>query len=422
MTSGDGKTTQTYTITVTKLSTSDAATDTTLASLSLSVGTLSPAFSPGRLSYTATVPSGTDTVTVTATANADGAKAVVVPASPVTLTDGETIIKVTVTASGGKSRAYSVTVTKPAAGASTDATLSALSLDAGTLSPEFARGTYKYTTKVANSVADVTVTATPRVKAGVDGTSIVYKLNGNTQTDGDDIPLSTGSNNKIEVIVTAADGSTTRTYEIRVTRLGSAGDADATLADLSLSDVTLSPSFSSGHETYTATVGNSDADTDVTAAVNVTGATTEIELNGGSTGVSGTTVTLDEGLNTITVEVTATDTTTKKTYTVKVTKLAASDDADLSSLSLSGMSLDQSFKASRIIYTATVNDPDDDGMTTTVTATASHSEADLEYSLDGTVDKDNSIDLTQGANTVKVKVTAENGTTTKTYTISVTVE
>ena len=67
------------------------------------------------------------------------------------------------------------------------------------------------------------------------------------------------------------------------------------------------------------------------------------------------TVDLEAGTNTITVEVTAEDTTTVRVYTVTVTREAtASTDASLSALSLSGVTLDTEFDAATLSYTASV--------------------------------------------------------------------
>ena len=63
--------------------------------------------------------------------------------------------------------------------------------------------------------------------------------------------------NTVEVMVTAEDGTTTMTYTVTVTLLSS----DATLASLSLSDITLSPDFDSATTEYTATVAYVEATT-----------------------------------------------------------------------------------------------------------------------------------------------------------------
>jgi hypothetical protein len=94
--------------------------------------------------------------------------------------------------------------------ASSNATLSALRLSSGTLSPAFSAGTTSYTANVANSVSSVTVTARPAdSKATVTGDGI-----------GTAKSLNVGANT-LTIVVTAEDGVTTKTYSIIVTRASS---------------------------------------------------------------------------------------------------------------------------------------------------------------------------------------------------------
>jgi hypothetical protein len=114
----------------------------------------------------------------------------------------------------------------------------------------------------------------------------------------------------------------------------------------------------------------------------------------------------------VNVEVTAQDGTTKKTYTVTVTRASptASDDATLSSLTVSEGSLSPAFNANVITYTVSVAN----SVTgITISAAANHTGA--------TVSGDTgSKNLNVGTNTFNIEVTAENGTTQKTYTVTVT--
>ena len=96
---------------------------------------------------------------------------------------------------------------------SSDATLSALGLSAGTLKPAFAADTTTYTASVANSAASVTVTAT---KNHADATDPVIKKGATEYADGT-VPLDVGDN-AITVEVTAEDGVSTQTYTVTVTR------------------------------------------------------------------------------------------------------------------------------------------------------------------------------------------------------------
>ena len=115
---------------------------------------------------------------------------------------------------------------KSAPPVSTDATLNALVLkDADnnvvTIDPTFASGVYSYTTTVANAVNQITVEPTKND----DNASIKYlNSTGTALTDADtntavfDITLAEGEN-VIKVEVTAEDGTTTKTYQVTVTRV-----------------------------------------------------------------------------------------------------------------------------------------------------------------------------------------------------------
>ena len=100
-----------------------------------------------------------------------------------------------------------------------------------------------------------------------------------------------------------------------------AESADATLSSLSLSGVTLTPTFASGTTTYAADVANSVASTTVAAIPSDAGATYAVKL-GGVTDPDGT-VELLEGPNFITVEVSAEDGMTSGTYSVIVVRQGA---------------------------------------------------------------------------------------------------
>ena len=93
--------------------------------------------------------------------------------------------------------------------ASSDATLSALSLSQGRLSPSFVSGTLAYTASVAHSVSSLIVT--PNNDANATAT-----VNGaSTATP---VTLAVGRNT-VTVHVTAQDGTTTQNYTVTVTRV-----------------------------------------------------------------------------------------------------------------------------------------------------------------------------------------------------------
>ena len=92
---------------------------------------------------------------------------------------------------------------------------------------------------------------------------------------------------------------------------------NADLSALALSSGTLAPGFGAGTLAYTATVPNASSTVTVTATAADAGAT--ILVNGAA---ASTPVALNVGSNTVSIEVTAQDGTTKKTYVVTVTREA----------------------------------------------------------------------------------------------------
>ena len=149
-------------------------------------------------------------------------------------------------------------------------------------------------------------------------------LGGVTDADGV-IALSVGSNG-ITIEVTAEDGETSLTYTITVTRAPTP-TTHATLRPLLLSGVDIGSGMGTGtivpsDTSYTASVYHSVSQTTITPTVNHSGASYVIKL-GGVEDADGT-ISLAVGSNVITVEVTAEDTTTTKTYTVTVNRATAS--------------------------------------------------------------------------------------------------
>lgn len=92
---------------------------------------------------------------------------------------------------------------------------------------------------------------------------------------------------------------------------------DATLSDLKVGSLTLSPVFSSATTSYTATTTN--ATNTINAIPSSAGAAIQVLVNGTEID-NGSAATWQSGSNTVTVNVTAEDGTTKKAYTVTVTK------------------------------------------------------------------------------------------------------
>ena len=412
VTAEDDSTTQTYTVTVTRAEppTPELSDDAMLNALTLS-GIDFGTFDSTTTSYTAQAANSVTQTTVTPTVNDSGASHVI-KIGGVTDADGDislgvgsNVITVEVTAEDDSTtRTYTVTVTRAAP--STDATLSGLTLsgiDFGT----FASGTISYNAQVANSVSQTTLTPT----VNDSGASQVIKIGSVTDADGV-ITLSVGSN-VITVEVTAEDDSTTLTYTVTVTR-AEPPSTDATLKGLTLSSVDFG-TFDSTTTSYAAQIANSVSQTTVTPAVNDSGASYVVKL-GGVTDADGV-IALSVGGNVITIEVTAEDDSITLKYTVTVTRAAPpSTDATLSALTLSGVDFG-TFASGTTSYTAQVANSVSQ---TTVTPTENDSGASYVIKLGAVVDTDGVVLLSVGSSVITVAVTAEDDSTTRTYTVTVT--
>ncbi len=123
-------------------------------------------------------------------------------------------------------------------------------------------------------------------------------------------------NNIITTVVTAADGTTTKTYTVTVTRPSN----NAYLSHLTISSGTLSPAFVSTTAAYTDAVANSVTSVTVTPTVNNPNSTVKVNGNTVTSGTASASILLAVGSNTITLVVTAQDGVTHKTYTITVTR------------------------------------------------------------------------------------------------------
>ena len=181
----------------------------------------------------------------------------------------------------------------PAAAASTDATLSALTASSATSSGgsysslsigAFASGTTSYTATVANTVTHVKLTPTVNdsdatVKVGKQGATLTTVSSGSASSA---IALAEGAN-AITVTVTAEDGTTTKSYTVTVTRGQS---NDATLSGLTVTGSasaggtyaaqTLSPAFAASTDLYTVNVAKDISHVKLTATTTDSGATMKV--------------------------------------------------------------------------------------------------------------------------------------------------
>lgn len=130
-----------------------------LNSLSISSGSLSPAFNSSTKKYTATVESNVDSIKITATAASGSTFVSGYGSRTVNLKYGSNTIQVKVKNSKGAVVTYTITVTRKDSRSSVN-TLSSITLNVGTLSPEFNSSTTNYNIDVDNSITAINIGAT----------------------------------------------------------------------------------------------------------------------------------------------------------------------------------------------------------------------------------------------------------------------
>lgn len=190
-----------------------------LTGLTLTAGTLSPAFNKGIYEYTAIVENSVTSIGVTPTAEDANATILVngkqIPSgatSPnISLDQGGNIIKVVVTDTKGNSNTYVLNITRKYP--KDNVNLASLSVTDGVMSPKFDPESYLYSVKVPRYTEKVKVLYTLQN----DGSKI--KINGKDYSNGqsDSIKLELGAN-LITVEITAEDGKSTTTYKLSVIR------------------------------------------------------------------------------------------------------------------------------------------------------------------------------------------------------------
>jgi hypothetical protein len=317
VTAEDG-TAREYSVTVTRAAPASTVAD--LAALTVSSGTLAPAFDSATTAYTVAVAHSVSSTTVSpvtadarASVTVDGVAVVSGAASsPIALAVGTTTITIVVTAEDGiASATYTLTVTRAP---SSDNNLSALDVSSVTLSPSFASSTTAYTGAVGNPTTSLTVTPTvsdPTARVTVQGSAVA------SGAPSVPIALAVGAT-AITTVVTAQDG-TTRDYTITVTR---AGAADAALSGLALSEGALSPAFAAGTTAYTTSVGEAVSSITVTPQTADAAASVTVDGRPVARGASSAAVPLAVGETVVSIVVTAQDSTTTTAYTVTVTRAA----------------------------------------------------------------------------------------------------
>ena len=275
--------------------------------------------------------------------------------------------------------------------------------------------TTTYTTTAAGSTTSVTVTPTAQ------DPSATIKVNGVAVTSGTasgSIALAAGTTTTITTIVTAQNGTTTHTYSIVVTKLSN----DAQLSTIKLTPASTLTNTGTVGSTTTYTTTAAGATTSVTVTPTVHEAHATVKVNGVAvvSGAASGSIALAAGATTnINIVVTAQDGSTTHTYSIAVTRL--SNNVSLSSIKLTPVSTltNTGTVGSTTTYTTSVSNA-----TASVTLTPTTVDTHATIKVNGTAvtsgTASGSIALAVGQTVITTVVTAQDGVTTHTYSITVT--
>jgi hypothetical protein len=203
----------TYIVTVNRTA---LAGNNNLQGLTLSPGSLAPAFTSSRLSYSVNVSSSVASVIVAAQPQDAGATVSINGQTARSLTvslgaEGSiTPISIEVTAPNTNQKTYTVLVNRALPSGNNN--LSALNVSAGPLTPAFDFATTTYDVVAPNGTTNTTVTAT------VADSAATLTINGSPATSGvgAQIDLVSGQQNSIFIVITA-ENNVSNTYRVNIT-------------------------------------------------------------------------------------------------------------------------------------------------------------------------------------------------------------
>ena len=367
---------------------STKSSDATLKGITVTKGSLSPAFNKNTTSYTVEVDEEVTSIGITATPTDSKARAV--GGGTKILSKGDNKYTITVTAEDGTIKEYVITVKRGSTSTeeptpeepkkSSNANLKSLDVSGYTLSPKFGKNTTSYSMTVNNAITGLNVTA------------LAEDEKATVEVSGTD-NWKVGVNN-VKITVTAEDGSK-KVYVVAVTRKDKDGkdttvnkSSDNNLSSLIVKNGELSPKFAPNTTSYSVTIPNNADKLDLEYITSNSKA--KVQVTGNGEFVVGET-------KTVSVIVTAED-GSQKIYTINVTKSDKESNNKLQELIIPGAELDPKFKPDVYEYTTEVKPGTKD---LDVTAIAKNSKAKVEV-----IGNKN---LKDGNNVILVKVTDEEG-------------
>lgn len=408
---------RTYTVVINR---AGLAGNNSLRSLTVSPGTLAPAFNANTLAYTVDVANNATSLSVTPTID-DPAATMTLNGQPATSGQARTItldspgqsttITITVTAQNGNEKTYLISVSR---GVSGNNNLRSLTVSPGTLSPAFSAGTVGYSVDVAHSVTNITVTA------ALQDTAASMTVNGQGTNSGQPrtIPLRGPGTNTFITIVVTAQNSAQKTYTVDVGRAAPAGNN--ALRGLTVSPGALDPSFNAGTTRYTVNVGSNVPSVDIAATKSDPNAVMSGDVTAGAGTATGRATIPLSGPGTATsVSITVTAPNgSSNTYIVTVNRAAPAGNNNLSALTVSPGSLSPAFRADRTNYSVNV---DSTVSSVTVTAVPQDTNAGIDINGQGTSPgqaREISLGAEGSSTNITIRVNPPNGNA-KTYRVTV---
>ena len=319
-------------------------------------------------------------------------------------------------------RTIVLSVTRPG---DTNANLTDLEVDSGSLAPDFVPGTTAYTITYPATTANVKFTPT------TDQASATLTLDGTTITSGTEYTraIAVGATTTFTFVVTAGDGTTTKTYTVAVTRTAQSTDDTLSSAEILLNSSGTDDqpyTFDPDTLTHNVTIPNSasgfrlrpTANNSFYSVINFQIGNT---LSNVPSGTIGPFVSLASGqTKQVKIIIVAENTGHSSIYTWNVTR-ASSGDATLSALSTSVGSLSPVFLSTRTIYTVDVGFQIS---SITITPTANQGNATITVNGDD-LDSGSASDalaLSAGVNSLfTIVVTSQDGNTTNTVLVGIVV-
>ena len=267
------------------------------------------------------------------------------------------------------------------------------------MSPSFTSGVQNYFDTIPGNAASITISATP--------------------ADGANITINGGSSNQVSISqqstpiiiqVTAQDGIHINSDTVKVWRLGTIALLNSlTLATSGGNPITLSPSFSTNNLLYTAAVANGVS----SVILNAIPTDPNSIVKYGNNALPATIV-LGVGTSDVDLTVMSEDKQTTTTYRITINRSGASD-ASLQNLTVSTGSLNFNYSTTDYIVKANYNDS-----TISITPTTTDPNATVVLNSNsvqqGTPAQ---IKLNKGGNNATIVVTAQDGHTQITYSLTI---